>query len=53
MNHSSPAEMAEIRRHALIADATSNQHTPRRHILKRHLRRPINAFQTWLATGQL
>lgn len=52
MNHYTTAQLAEIRRRELTADATYYRQTRRRGT-RNHPRRPLTAFHTWLAAGQL
>lgn len=58
MNHHAIAELAEIRRQELIADATLYRQTRTRRSRTRtrsgsYPRRPRAAFHAWLAAGQL
>lgn len=58
MNEYLIAQLAEIRRQELIADATlygqtKRHRTPPRDQLRIHPRRRLSAFRAWLAAGQL
>lgn len=54
MNHYTTSQLAEIRRLELTADATQHRQTRRQSGRPgSHPRSPLNAFHTWLATGQL
>jgi hypothetical protein len=54
MNTHIAAQLAEVRRQELIADATYyRQARAHRSRTRNHLDRPISAFHGWLAAGQL
>lgn len=54
MNYYTTAQLAEIRRQELTAEATYYRQTRRvRTPTRNHPRRPRTAFHSWLAAGQL
>lgn len=54
MNHYATAQLAEYRRQQLTADATWHRQTRRHRSRPGHRpNRPLAAFNTWLAAGQL
>ena len=58
MHHHTAAQLAEIRRQQLTAEATYHRHVQRARRNHRNgprsgPRRPLAAFHAWLATGQL
>lgn len=58
MNPYSTTQLAEIRRHELIAEGTYHRQARRhrsdaRRRARTHPNRPLSAFHAWLAAGQL